>query len=70
MIYYTLDGSTPMTSSATWEATGPRQPGQVFLFDQTATIKWIAKDIKGNISEVRSASFVIEPVPPASSNSW
>ncbi len=64
VIYYTLDGSTPTTSSTAWEATGPRQPGQVFLFDQTTTIKWIAQDIKGNVSEVRSASFVIEPLVP------
>lgn len=59
VIYYTLDGSTPTTASTTWDATGPRQPGQVFLFDQTTTIKWIAKDIKGNVSEVRSARFVL-----------
>ncbi len=60
VIYYTLDGSTPTTASTTWNATGPRQPGQVFLFDRTTTIKWIAKDIKGNVSEVRSANFIIE----------
>ena len=58
VIYYTLDGSTPTTYFATWEAKGPRQPGQVFLFDESVsplTLKWIAKDIKGNISDVRSA---------------
>ncbi|MDI6695088.1 MAG: M14 family zinc carboxypeptidase [Anaerolineales bacterium] len=64
VIYYTLDGSTPNLSSTTWEAQGPRRPGQVFLFNETTTIQWIAKDIKGNISEVRSARFAIDTDPP------
>jgi hypothetical protein len=64
VIYYTLDGSTPTTSSTVWNATGPRQPGEVFLFDRTTTIQWIAQDIKGNVSAVRSARFVIETAPP------
>ncbi len=70
VIYYTLDGSTPTTSleppttTKTWEAQGPRLPGEVFEFDENTTIKWIAKDIKGNISDVRSATFVIDDVPP------
>ncbi len=59
VIYYTLDGSTPTTASTTWNSTGPRQPGQVFRFDQTTTIQWIAQDIKGNLSEVRSEHFII-----------
>ena len=63
VIYYTLDGSTPTTSSPTWEAQGPRLPGQVFQFDANTTIKWIAKDIKGNVSAVRSAEFVVDAVP-------
>jgi hypothetical protein len=67
VIYYTLDGSTPTTSSTTWNATGPRQPGQVFLFDKTTTIRWIAQDIRGNVSPARSATFVIEPAIPATS---
>jgi hypothetical protein len=65
VIYYTLDGSTPTTSSPTWNAIGPRQPGQVFLFDQTTMIQWIAQDIKGNLSGVRSAQFVIGAQPAA-----
>jgi hypothetical protein len=64
VIYYTLDGTAPTTSSQTWEAQGPRLPGQVFQFDQTTTIKWIAKDIKGNVSGVSSACFAVETVPP------
>jgi hypothetical protein len=64
VIYYTLDGSTPTPSSQTWNAQGPRLPGQVFQFDANTTIKWIAKDIKGNLSGVRSADFVIDNVPP------
>jgi hypothetical protein len=64
VIHYTLDGSTPTTSSPTWNAKGPRQPGEIFLFDQTTTIQWIARDIKGNVSEVRSARFIIEPAGP------
>ena len=62
-VYYTLDGSTPTISSITWNATGPRPPGQVFRFDETTTIQWIAEDIKGNLSEVRPARFVIESAP-------
>ncbi len=60
IIYYTLDGSEPTLSSTTWEAQGPRRPGQVFLFTQNTTVKWIAKDIKGNVSEVREAYFKVE----------
>ena len=67
VIYYTLDGSTPTLSSTKWEAQGPRLPGQVFLFDQPnshTTLKWIAQDIKGNVSDVRSADFYVDTVPP------
>ncbi|HMQ32238.1 MAG TPA: M14 family zinc carboxypeptidase [Chloroflexaceae bacterium] len=64
VIYYTLDGSTPTTSSPTWEAQGPRRPGQVFLFSHTTTVKWIAKDIKGNVSAVSTARFAVETAPP------
>lgn len=60
VIYYTLDGSTPTTASTTWEAQGPRRPGQVFLFTENTTLKWIAKDIKGNISDVSEAYFHVE----------
>jgi hypothetical protein len=29
---------------------GPREPGEVFHITETTTFKWIAKDIKGNVS--------------------
>jgi len=63
-IYYTVDGSTPTESSDVWENQGPRRPGQVFKFSETTTIKWIAKDIKGHVSDVDSATFHIDTDAP------
>ena len=59
VIHYTTDGSTPTLDSPVWQARGPRQPGEWLTFDETTTLKWIAVDIRGNVSEVRSADFVI-----------
>ncbi|MGH2652835.1 MAG: PxKF domain-containing protein [Actinomycetota bacterium] len=59
-IFYTVDGSTPTQASLLWEAQGPRRPGQVFRFEETTTLRWIAEDIKGNVSDVRSATFHID----------
>jgi zinc carboxypeptidase/chitobiase/beta-hexosaminidase-like protein len=50
VIRYTTDGSTPNDSSPLWDSTGPREPGQVFHLTETTTFRWIAEDIKGNVS--------------------
>jgi hypothetical protein len=50
VIRYTTDGSTPTDSSALWDSTGPREPGQVFRVTQNTTFRWKATDIKGNVS--------------------
>jgi Zinc carboxypeptidase/Chitobiase/beta-hexosaminidase C-terminal domain len=60
VIHYTTDGSTPTEASALWDSTGPREPGQVFHVTRTTVFRWIAKDIKGNISNGRDV-FVIAP---------
>jgi hypothetical protein len=50
VIRYTTDGSMPNNSSTLWDATGPREPGQVFRITETTTFRWMATDIKGNRS--------------------
>lgn len=50
-IYYTLNGSTPTTSSSIYS--GP------ITLNSTATIKCFAKDTAGNSSSVQSATFTI-----------
>lgn len=68
----------PTLASPSWEAERPRMPGLAFLFTTSTTVKWMAVDIKGNVSGVRSAEFVIDataPVPtamvsPAGVNGW
>jgi uncharacterized repeat protein (TIGR01451 family) len=57
VIHYTTNGSTPTLASPTWEAQGPRQPGEEFTFTEPTTLKWIAVDIKGNVSAVQTQSF-------------
>ncbi|MGH2711319.1 MAG: M14 family zinc carboxypeptidase, partial [Actinomycetota bacterium] len=64
VIHYTTDGSTPTDSSPTWEARGPRQPGEWLHFEETTTVKWIAVDIRGNTSPVGSATFVVDTIAP------
>ncbi|HWK24960.1 MAG TPA: M14 family zinc carboxypeptidase [Solirubrobacter sp.] len=61
VVHYTTDGSTPTLDSPTYNNQGPRRPGEVLTLDQLGvhTVKWIAQDIKGNVSAVRSQTFLI-----------
>ncbi len=60
VIRYTTDGSAPNATSALWDSTGPREPGEVFHIAQTTTFRWLATDIKGNQS-TGSKTFTIRP---------
>ena len=51
VIRYTTDGSEPTSSSTLWDSTGPREPGEVFHVTTTTTFKWMATDMKGNVSK-------------------
>ena len=63
-IYYTTDGSTPTTASTEWKPNRARAlPVPVAIADD-ATLKWIAKDFKGNLSGVGSKTFMIETDKP------
>jgi hypothetical protein len=59
VIRYTTDGSKPTATSTLWDSTGPREPGEVFHVTTTTTFKWIATDIKGNVS-TGQAKFTIK----------
>ena len=59
VIRYTTDGSKPDASSPLWDATGPREPGEVFHLSSTTTFRWTATDIKGNVSS-GSQKFTIK----------
>jgi hypothetical protein len=50
VIRYTTDGSRPTEASPLWDATGPREPGEVFHVTTTTMFRWRAEDIKGNVS--------------------
>jgi hypothetical protein len=78
VIHYTTDGSAPTLSSPIWERQGTRRPGQIFTFSQTTTVKWIAVDMRGNVSDVQTARFAVDntapvtsaTVAPAAVNGW
>jgi hypothetical protein len=50
VIRYTMDGSKPTSSSTLWDSTGPREPGQTFHITEDTTFRWMATDMKGNVS--------------------
>ena len=58
VVYYTIDGSAPSFASPVWDRQRMRGPGQVFSFDTTRTVKWLAVDIAGN-SSTGEAHFAI-----------
>ena len=66
VIHYTTDGSTPTLASPTYEAQRARSVGQVLTITTPGvnTVKWLAVDIKGNVSAVQSKSFLLDTVAP------
>jgi hypothetical protein len=63
VIHYTTDGSTPTLSSPTYNSQRARGAPEVLCLCRLGVhdVKWIAVDIKGNVSEVRSQRFLIGP---------
>lgn len=55
-IYYTLDGTTPTTASTVYS--------EPINIPATATLKFIAVDLAGNRSDVRTDTYVIDLLPP------
>jgi hypothetical protein len=66
VIHYTTDGSTPTLASPTYEAQRARGVGQVLKIATrgTSTVKWLAVDIKGNVSAVQSKTFLLDQTAP------
>ncbi|MBN1405090.1 MAG: chitobiase/beta-hexosaminidase C-terminal domain-containing protein [Candidatus Omnitrophica bacterium] len=56
-IYYTLDGTTPDTSSTLY--TGP------LYITETTTLKFIAQDSAGNLSDVKTEIYIINNQAPS-----
>jgi hypothetical protein len=50
VIRYTTDGRKPTSRSDLWDSTGPREPGETFHLTRSTTFRWMATDIKGNVS--------------------
>jgi Zinc carboxypeptidase/Chitobiase/beta-hexosaminidase C-terminal domain len=50
VIRYTTNGKWPTDSSALWDSTGPREPGETFHLTRSTTFRWKATDMKGNVS--------------------
>jgi hypothetical protein len=48
-------------SSPAWDSTGPREPGEVFHVTTTTTFKWMATDIKGNVSFGERTFTIVPP---------
>ena len=63
VIHYTTDGSTPTLSSPTYNNQRARSIGEVLTIDRIGIhdIKWIAVDMKGNVSEVQTKRIIIGP---------
>ena len=59
VIRYTTDGSEPTSSSTLWDSTGPREPGEVFHVTKTTTFRWMATDMKGNVSKGKMKHTII-----------
>jgi len=57
-IYYTTDGSTPTTASTEYKPTRARAQVQPLVLPAGTTLKWIAHDFKGNMSAVKSQTFI------------
>jgi Chitobiase/beta-hexosaminidase C-terminal domain/Zinc carboxypeptidase len=57
-IYYTTDGSTPTTASTEYKPPRARALPEPLELPAGTTLKWIAHDFKGNMSGVRSETFI------------
>jgi hypothetical protein len=61
VIRYSMDGKKPTADSPLWDSTGPREPGQTFHITETTEFRWVATDIKGNVSEGRAKFNITGP---------